>query len=102
MFEAIILTFVFLLSIAGLCELMHRFWIYFLTPKGKREKSYLLIVADDNTAVQQIRAGLERIRWSGRKHYSALICVDMGVDKNTAEICENIQLNNEDFIFIKK
>lgn len=99
MFEAIILTIVFLLAIVGLSELLHRIWLFFLRPSGLQNKNYLLIFVDDETAPQQIREGLEKIRWAGQKEFSALVCVDNGMDAKTRNICKIIAQNNNDLIF---
>lgn len=100
MFEAIFLICIYLLAIVGLSELLHRLWIFLLTPSKAKNKKYLLTFIDDDTAMQQIRAGLEKIRWAGKKEFDGLICIDAGVSEKTANFCRCAQMENDDLILI--
>ncbi len=100
MFECFIFAVVLFLAVSGLAELLHKLWIYCLTPKGKAHKNFLFTTLFDETAPQQMRADLQKIHWNGNSEYCGLICLDVGLDNETLNICRRIANENRDVCLI--
>lgn len=97
MFEIIMLVLAIFLSIIGLCELMHRLWMVLIRPK--KTENMLLIILNDELAVEQITAALEELRWQGSNFATTLVGIDMGLSTEISDTCKKISKDNQDFIF---
>ena len=53
----------------------------------------------DETAVQQLRAEMEQIRWLGKNYAKAVIAVDCGLPEEVAQDCKTIAAENSDVIY---
>ncbi len=100
MFESLVFASVLLLAIIGLAELIHSAWIFLLTPKSSVNKNFLFTTLYDETAPQQMRADLHKLHWNGNSEYCGLICIDVGLDNDTLNMCRKIAAENDDVCLI--
>lgn len=100
MIEAILFLFIFLLSVVGLSELIHAFWIGLIKPKTKHKKILLCVLCGD-FADLQLKAAYEEMIWHGKSYANELIGVDLTSDKSVTDRCYAFA-KNKDIKIVKK
>lgn len=98
MWMVLAVCFVTVISIVGITELLRKFWLYIMRPKGD-PKRVLLIFLKDEIGVQQLRSAIEYISWESTNSFSAVAAVDCGMDENTKKSVLKIAQSRDDVIF---
>ncbi len=86
MWEIFLFFCVLILSLIGLCEILHRLWMLILKPKTDAQKFLILLLKDEN-AQQQLNFAQEHLRWAGKECANGIIAVDCGLKKKPKIVC---------------
>ena len=77
-----------LLMIVGLTDVFRMLCNWFLKTRVKGKIVYLLPLSGHSEEAEiALRGAVHRLRWFSGKEEKKIICVDCGVDKETAEVC---------------
>ena len=97
--EAFLFALIIILAVIGLSDILHRVWMIFFKPR--HEKNILLLLLNDENAVEQISTAIQQAHWYGREFAEKIIGVDMGLSAQQAQYCQSFCIENEIFIFCK-
>lgn len=97
----LILTFVFLvLFIFGLCEFIHLLHMFLIFP-NRRMNSTLVVMLNEETALNQIIYAGEQMRWLGDKFADRVLLVAENLDEVLLFECEELSLKYNFKIVVK-
>lgn len=87
--EYLLLFCVLLLSVFGLCEILHLIKLRFIFKKRKMHSTLFLILEKDTAKNQLCFAG-EQYFWLGTKYAEKIVAIGNGLDDETATECKKI------------
>ncbi len=94
MVKGILISCVFLLAVAGVCEIIHLMRLYFVSDK-KRNVNYSLVFLRKNRALNQLRYLYEQLLWQGGTYADVVIAVDRELDEDERKACFEYSLKKD-------
>ncbi len=98
MWTVLAVCFVVVVSVVGITELLRRFWLYIMRPKGDLPRVMVVFLKED-IAVQQLRSAIEHLSWESTNSFCAVAAIDCGMDEETKKAVKRIADNRSDVIF---
>ncbi|MBQ8203296.1 MAG: hypothetical protein IJZ75_03350 [Clostridia bacterium] len=86
MVKGILISCVFLLAVAGICEVIHLIRLYFVSD-GKKMPTYSLVFLRQGRAINQLRYEYEQRLWQGGTYAETVIAVDKELDEDERKLC---------------
>lgn len=89
MIEIILISIVAILSVLGICEVIHSVRLFFIIPK-RRYYNYSLVYLKKGKAYKQLKFSLEQRRWFGDTYAEFIIAVYDELDLNEIKTCSEL------------
>lgn len=89
MIEIILISIVAILSVLGICELIHSVRLFFILPK-RRYYNYSLLYLKKGKAFKQLKLAIEQRRWSGDTYAEFIIAVYDELDELELKSCSEL------------
>lgn len=90
--------FVTVTAILGITEILRRFWLFIMRPKGTNP-AIMVISLKEDVAVQQLRYALEFLSWERRGYFSSVAVNTTELSDKTYNEIKKIANNRNDVIF---
>lgn len=100
MWTVISVCFITFTSILGITEMLRRFWLFLMKPKGS-PLAVMVVYLKEDIAVQQLRYALELISWEKQGVFSALAAVTTNLSEKTYNEVEKIANSRSDVMLFK-
>ncbi len=94
MVKGILISCVFLLAVAGMCEVIHLIRLYFVSDK-QRNFNYSLVFLRKNRALNQLRYLYEQLVWQGGTYADTIIAIDRELDEDERKACFEFSLKKD-------
>ncbi len=86
-------------AILGITEILRRFWLCIMRPKGIPPLSLIVNLKED-VAVQQLRYALEFLSWERKGDFSSVALISNELSEKTYKEIEKIASSRNDIIFL--
>lgn len=86
MVKGLLISLVFILAVAGICEIIHLIRLY-LVSDSQRNVNYSLVFLRKGRALNQLRYVYEQLLWQGGTYADAIIAIDCGLDEDELKAC---------------
>lgn len=100
MWMVISVCFVTFTAILGITEILRRFWLFLMKPKGS-PLAVMVIYLKEDIAIQQLRYGLELISWEKQGVFSSLAVVTTNLTEKTYNEIKKIANSRSDLMLLK-
>ena len=98
MWTVISVSLVVIFSVLGITEILRRFWLFLMRPKGT-PSAVMVIYLREDIAVQQLRYALEFLSWEKQGDFSAVAVITAELSLKTSEEIKKIAKDRKDIIF---
>lgn len=97
MWTVISVSFVVITAILGITEILRRFWLFIMRPKGT-PSAIMVIYLKEEIAIQQLRYALEFLNWEKQGDFSAVAVITAELSEETHKTVEKIAKDRNDII----
>ncbi len=98
MWTVVIVSFIVIMMLVGITELMRKIWLYLMRPKGDTPRVMLIFLKDDIFA-EQIQSAMEYIAWEGRRAFCSVAAIDCGLSEENKLAAKNLADRYANVIF---
>ena len=94
MVKGILISLLFLLAVAGICEIIHLIRLYFVSDNIKNV-NYTVVFLRKKRALNQLRYLYEQLLWQGDTYADTIIAIDRGLDEDERKACFEFSLKKD-------
>lgn len=98
MWLVLTVSFVTVTSILGITEILRRFWLFIMRPKGT-PPAIMVVNLKEDIAVQQLRYALEFLSWERKGDFSSVAVNSTELSDKTYNEIKIIASSRKDIIF---
>ncbi len=100
MSTVITVCFIVIMMITGITELLRRFWLYLIRPKGDTPKIMLIFLKDD-IFKEQLQSALEYLSWEGNKNFVSVAAIDCDLTEENKILAQKFADSHSNIIYGK-
>lgn len=93
-------SFVIFTAILGITEILRRFWLFIMRPKGT-PPAVMVVNLKEEFAVQQLRYALEFLSWERKGDFSSVAVIPTELSEKTYNEVKKIVDSRNDVVFVK-
>ena len=92
------ISFVTFTAILGITEILRRFWLFIMRPKGT-PPAVMVVKLKEEFAVQQLRYALEYVSWERKGDFSSVALITTELSEKTCNEVKKIAESRNDLVF---
>ena len=84
-------------AILGITEILRRFWLFIMRPKGT-QPAIMVVKLNEDVAIQQLRYALEFLSWERKGDFSSVVVIPTALSDETYKDIKKIANSRNDII----